>query len=303
MKNLRTKFNRFCLRNRDKGIPNLMLYIVITSAVVYLLTLIESTSFLYDWLCFDKIKILKGQVWRLVTFAFVMNPASGPFLTLIGFYFFYHLGRHVEAAMGTLRFNIFFFTGVLLMDAFAMILCPTSTIMVNGVPVTPEFFTYLYSDMAFYLELSLLLMFAATHPNAQFLVFFIIPIRAWFLGLVYLLLIAIQIINTDLFFPHNLFPLVGLANFLLFAGKDVLNLIPFASNVPKRKPQQPQRTGTIQFRQEGSAPKKAPAYTHRCTVCGRTDVSNPELEFRYCSRCNGYHCYCEDHINNHSHIE
>ena len=47
---------------------------------------------------------------------------------------------------------------------------------------------------------------------------------------------------------------------------------------------------------------KAP-YTHRCTVCGRTDVSNPELEFRYCSRCKGYYCYCQDHINNHVHIE
>ena len=52
-------------------------------------------------------------------------------------------------------------------------------------------------------------------------------------------------------------------------------------------------------------PKKAetPAYTHKCTVCGRTDVSNPELEFRYCSKCNGYYCYCSDHINNHSHIQ
>ena len=47
---------------------------------------------------------------------------------------------------------------------------------------------------------------------------------------------------------------------------------------------------------------KAP-YTHKCTVCGRTDISDPELEFRYCSRCQGYHCYCQDHISNHSHIQ
>ena len=44
-------------------------------------------------------------------------------------------------------------------------------------------------------------------------------------------------------------------------------------------------------------------YHHRCTVCGRTDTENPKLEFRYCSRCSGYHCYCEDHISNHAHIE
>ena len=58
----------------------------------------------------------------------------------------------------------------------------------------------------------------------------------------------------------------------------------------------------IHFRVE-NAPKKEPTYTHRCTVCGRTDASNPELEFRYCSKCNGYYCYCSDHINNHSHIQ
>jgi hypothetical protein len=27
------------------------------------------------------------------------------------------------------------------------------------------------------------------------------------------------------------------------------------------------------------------------------------LEFRYCSKCNGYFCYCQDHISNHTHVE
>ena len=278
-----------------------MLYVVLGSAVVYILYLLKYTA-LYSWLRFDKVAIMKGQVWRLVSFIFTLNPASDPFLTLIGFYFFYHLGKHVEASMGTFRFNLFFFTGVILMDLFAMILAPTSPVIISGVSVPPEYFTILYSDMAFYLELSLLLMFSATNPNAQFLIFFILPIRAWFLGLVYVLLIAIQIINTQFFFPHSLFPLVGLANFLLFAGKNALNLIPFSSNLPKRKPKPQHSTGTIPFRQETGKQPKTPSYTHRCTVCGRTDVSNPELEFRYCSRCNGYFCYCQDHINNHTHV-
>ena len=43
-------------------------------------------------------------------------------------------------------------------------------------------------------------------------------------------------------------------------------------------------------------------YHHKCAVCGRTDADHPELEFRYCSRCAGYHCFCQDHINNHIHF-
>ena len=41
---------------------------------------------------------------------------------------------------------------------------------------------------------------------------------------------------------------------------------------------------------------------HRCAVCGRTEKDDPTLEFRYCSRCAGYHCFCQDHINNHIHF-
>ena len=53
---------------------------------------------------------------------------------------------------------------------------------------------------------------------------------------------------------------------------------------------------------QASTTVKAP-YTHKCTVCGKTDVDSPDLEFRYCSRCNGYHCYCQEHISNHTHIQ
>ena len=49
--------------------------------------------------------------------------------------------------------------------------------------------------------------------------------------------------------------------------------------------------------------KQRKGYLHKCSVCGVTDTDNPNMEFRYCSRCNGYYCYCEDHISNHSHIQ
>ena len=146
-------------------------------------------------------------------------------------------------------------------------------------------------------------------PNAQFLLFFIIPVKAWIFALLDLVLVLIGLLTDS--FPYNLFSVISIANYFLFFGKDVLNVIPMswranASRLFKKRPKQ-QKAKVVPFPNAGSyeattASVKAP-YTHRCTVCGRTDVSNPELEFRYCSRCQGYHCYCIDHINNHTHVE
>ena len=163
-------------------------------------------------------------------------------------------------------------------------------------------------NMAFFLYLSLILCFATLYPDAQFLLFYLIPIKAWLMALFYVAYILYAIISMVLnggFFPQCLFPLVGLANYFLFFGKEVLNLFPRYRTRRRvyRPSSTPSRRSTIHF--SGEKPKKetAPTYTHRCTVCGRTDVTNPELEFRYCSRCNGYFCYCEDHINDHTHVE
>ena len=304
MKNLRKNFERFCLRNRDKGIPNLMLYIALGSGVVYLLSLINGGDVVLSYLAFDKIAILKGQVWRLVTFIFTNNIGSNALLVPIFLYFFYHLGRTVELSMGTLRFNLFYLSGVILMDLFAMIFCPIQDQIVGHYYISAASFSGIYGNMAFYLHISLLLSFATMSPDSHFLVFFIIPVKAWFLGVLYLVLIVIGVVDLSypvLLFPHNLFPLVGLANYLLFTGKDVVNLFPFVQR-RQRVQYAPKKTGTIPLRRDGETPKRAD-YLHKCTVCGRTDVSDPDMEFRYCSRCRGYHCYCEEHINNHSHIE
>ncbi|MBO5317989.1 MAG: hypothetical protein J6A74_06060 [Oscillospiraceae bacterium] len=302
MKNLRRSFDRFCYKNRDKGIPNLMLYIAIGNAIVLILSLFNGGAALYSLLCFDKSLILKGQVWRLVSYVFTQSSDS--FLGLIFLYFFYMLGRHVEQSMGTFRFNLFYLSGVLLMDIFAMIFCPVIpdggvtdaqyTMLITTLPV--------YYNMAYYLHLSLLLTFATLYPDARFLIFFVIPIKGWVIALIYLVMVAAEIFNLSVpvfYFPHNLFPLVAVANYLLFMGGGIRNVFPFLNR--PRKMKTPKTTGTIPF-----VPKADPQprdFTHRCRVCGRTDVTNPELEFRYCSRCNGYHCYCQDHINNHIHVE
>ncbi len=300
MKNLRSRFERFCFRNRDKGIANLMLYISLGCATVYLMGLINQTNILYVWLRFDRNLILKGELWRLFTYPLTYGTGDmNLILVAVSLLCYYSLGRAIEHAWGTFRFNLFYLTGVVLMDVFCLIF--------------PG-----WSANVSYLNLSLFLAYATMYPNTHFLLFFIIPVRAWIFALFYLAITLYDVITLSVAgvpLPLNLFPLIALANYFLFFGKDVLNVIPMSWRVNARrlfrkKPKQKKfahQTGTIPFPKAGSYEAevrvvKTP-YTHRCTVCGRTDVSNPELEFRYCSCCGGYHCYCEDHISNHTHVE
>lgn len=309
MKKLRQRFDRFCLRNRDKGIPNLMLYICLGSGIVTFASMINGGAVLYQLLCFDKVAILQGQVWRLFSWL-LTEQIGGGLLSVIFLYFFYRLGSAVERSIGTLKFNLFYLSGVVLMDIFAMVCCPIEPVMIGEYMIPAEYFTIIYGDMAYFLHLSMILAFATMYPDSQFLLFFVIPVKAWVIALVDLVLIGISVFNMcvpDMIFPHCLFPLVGLLNYFLFFGPDMGNLLPLSWRVKlRRKHSKPDsqaaRPRVVPFHPSGSNKERAP-YNHRCTVCGRTDVSNPELEFRYCSRCSGYHCYCQDHISNHTHVE
>ena len=286
MKNLRKRFELFCYQNRHKGIPNLMLYIVLGTAVVYLMSDISRNYFLYDFLYFDRTRILQGQIWRLFTYPLTYRTNS-LMLTAISLLCYYSLGRAMENIWGTLRFNLFYLTGVVLMDVWCMIF--------GG-----------YASVT-YLNLSLFLSYATLYPDANFLLFFIIPVKARIFALFDLLLVLFDFLVNP--FPYNCFAIISLANYFLFFGSDVLNVLPMSWRINARRlfrKQPAKKTKVIPF-DAGSyqATKAAPQapYTHRCTICGRTDVSNPELEFRYCSRCKGYYCYCEEHISNHSHIQ
>ena len=305
MRKLRNRFDRFCLRHRNKGIPNLMLYICLGSGLVYFMSAFAGNSTLYSILRFDRDLVLQGQVWRLFSYP-LTHSGSSLFMTLISLVCYYALGRAVESQWGTLRFNLFYLSGVVLMDIFAMSL--------GGITVqsgnTLYIFSTLYADMGYYLNTSLLLAFATLYPDNHFLLLFIIPVKAWIFALLDLGLTLFEIYNLSypvFCFPHNLFPLVAIANYLLFFGKDVKNVLPFLRNRGiRRAPRKKHKAGptVVEFpgsSQRGPVPKEA--YNHRCVVCGRTDTDHPELEFRYCSRCSGYHCYCIDHINNHEHVE
>ena len=279
MKDPRRKIEQFCYRHPNFGIPNLMRYIVIASAAFWLINAVYRPSmgptFLY-YLQFDPALILRGQVWRIISFIFI--PPSTGILAFIAFYFYYWIGSTLENQWGTGQFTIYFFTGVILTVLYGFVIY-----FVTGRSVVLSS-TYIYLSMFF--------SFAAMFPDMQVLFMFFIPVKMKYLALVDAAFFLLSVFTTP--FPENLLPVVAVLNFLIFCGPELKAMLP-------RK----QSRGTINFKRESSRIRREQQdklYNHKCAVCGRTDTEYPNLEFRYCSRCAGYHCFCADHINNHIHF-
>ncbi len=289
MKELRRKLNRFIYNNSNKGIPNLMLYISVLTLVSYFIMMADRSGAFARAICFDRTAILHGQVWRL--FTFILVPQSNGIWLFLLLFAYYGIGRMVEQAWGTLKFNLFYLCGVLLTDIAAMIFGGGAS--------------------AYYLNLSLFLALATLFPDNQVLLFYIIPLKMKYLAWAYLLVVLVEIVQ------GHFFSLFALLNYFLFFGWDFVNVLPgngqFVRDI-RRKHARPNPNWADRYQTTKSSKRKqsaqrtvktsdAPAYRHKCAVCGRTDISNPELEFRYCSKCRGYYCYCEEHINNHAHIK
>lgn len=274
MFNLRNKIERFCYKHPNFGISNLMKYVAIANVAFWLMNAVNP-SFL-QYIVFDPVLILRGQVWRLVSFVFY--PPNTGLLALLVFYFYYWIGSILEREWGSGPFTVFFFTGVLLTIIYGFVV----------------YFVYDLRVMldSSYLFLSMFFSFAAMYPDMQVLFMFVIPVRMKFLALIDAVFFLMSVFSNP--FPINLLPVVALLNFFIFCGADIKALL------PRKKSQ-----STINFRKESAKiryEQQAKLYNHKCSVCGRTDVSDPELEFRYCSRCAGYHCFCSEHINSHIHF-
>ena len=289
MKDLRKNFERFCLRNRDKGIRNLMLIISIGNVATYLLSVIDPSKVVYSFLYFDSAAILHGQVWRLFTYVFTyLLDTSGVtlFLAVVSLFCYYQFGKILEQYWGPFKFNLYYLCGVVLNDIAGLAL---------GMQVDTS-----------YLNLSLFLAIATIAPEAKVLLFFVIPVKMKYMAWVDFGLTAVSIftlIRYSGFLSFTwLLPIVALLNYFLFFGSDIVNVFHTGPVYRRPKPRPAARPNANWAGGYQSKTGEKP-YRHKCTVCGRTDTDYPNLEFRYCSKCNGYYCYCIDHINNHVHIQ
>lgn len=282
---------RFFLRHRDKGIPHLIMAVAIIRAIIFFVSTADPSGLLRNNLYFSAPHILSGEVWRLVSFVFV--PDGSVFGVVLETLFYIFMDQAFTARFGTLKCNTIFLTSVILLDLFG----------IGLFFIDPAGFVNVVSLTCIMLDFCLVMVFAGSAPNAGVMFMGLIPLKmkylAW-LDLGYIIYYAIQVRSLS-----SLICLVPILVLCLFQWSDIPDMLPeWMRNTAVRTQHKAQRSAARHRQQAGKPPihEVKRDYHHKCTVCGRTDVSNPELEFRYCSRCSGYHCYCTDHINNHAHI-
>lgn len=278
---MKESFSRKFERKFSKyAIPNISLYLLICYAFGYLIQLINP-SFLY-YLTLEPGYILKGQVWRLVTWILIPPSGSNLFFTLIMLYFYYSIGRSLEAVWGTYRYNLYLFEGMLFTILGSVILyalCPLIGLPAIGWGVL--FSTY-------YVNMSIFLAYAATFPEMQVLIMFILPVRVKYLGIIYGILLLVECIQGGIIL-------------WVVIGASLMNFVVFYLTSRKRVHMPPKQVK--QRTQFKSQVRRSQSITkHKCAICGRTEETNPELEFRFCSKCNGNYEYCQDHLFTHEHI-
>lgn len=273
------KIELFCYKHPRFGISNLMLYVVIGNVIIWLFSMMDTTNLLAASLQFSPQLILKGQIWRLISFAFV--PTSGGVLALIMFYFYYFIGNTLEQYWGKAKFTLFFFSGILFTVIYAFVIY-----FITGADIRIS---------ASYIYLSMFFSFATLFPETQVLLFFIIPMKIKWLAYIDAAFFLYEIIVTP--FPYNLIPVVAVLNYLLFCGGWLLQFLGKKRGYNNPKVINYKKAAKQVNRNRNNAP-----YSRKCEVCGITDVDDPDMEFRYCSRCIGYHCYCSRHINDHIHF-
>lgn len=271
------------------AIPNLMLFMVGAYILGYVLELVNPG--LLSYLTLSPYHILHGQVWRLFTWI-LMPTESNVFFLLIMALFYYQLGTTLERTWGTFRFNVYIFGGMLFTVIGAFILYGVYA-AIYGVAATEQISLLLsYGFSTNYINMSIFLAFATMYPNMEVLLMFILPIKMKWMAYVYVGITVFELIVTG--WAGRVAILMSLMNFLVF----------FLStrNYKRISPKEIHRRHT--FRAQMREPRPGSGISkHKCAICGRTELDSPNLEFRFCSKCDGNYEYCQDHLFTHTHIK
>lgn len=274
---LEQKFGKYAIRDLPK-------YIVICYVIGAVIDLVAPDMYL-NYLALNPYMILRGQVWRLITFLFAplvnMRSVIGILFVVFVLMFYYSICSSLERVWGSFRFNMYMLTGILgtIIGAFLVYaIAPSSYVIMD----------------TYYLQLTLFLAYASLFPEVQVLLYGIIPIKikwiAWLDAalLVYYFVTA----GSGIFgFCSRVAIVISLLNFLVyfFAGRNGTKYRPKEIKRKQKFKKHVQQT-------QGVA-------RHQCAVCHRTELDDPTLEFRFCSKCDGNYEYCQDHLFTHTHVK
>ena len=277
--------------NLEYAIKNLSFVLVICYAVGYLIQMMAPSVLFY--LTLNPYAIVHGQVWRLFTWILIPPSNQNIFFTLIMLYFYCSIGTSLERTWGTYKYNVYIFEGMLftILGSFLLMgyhyLFHADSIATVGA----EYFfmiTSIYFS-TYYINMSIFLGFAATFPDAQVLLMFIIPVKVKWLGVVYAVMLVFEFIQMGV--DGRFAIAASLLNFIIFflTSRNMMHLNP--KQIHRRQ----------EFKREV---KRSSGITkHKCAICGRTEVDSPNMQFRFCSKCDGNYEYCEEHLYTHTHVK
>lgn len=281
------------------AIPNLTFILIVCYVAGYLLTWLARP--IMGYLTLNPYAILHGQIWRMVTWV-ISPPSSFDLFTIIMLMFYLSLGTTLEKVWGTWQYNVYIFTGILL-TILGSFLCMGVFYLVYGQAAAPVMQGLCASGAwhfsTYFINMSIFLAYAATFPNAQVLLMFVIPIKVKYLGIVYGAMLVYQMVG---YFQ------VGLSQFAEYwfgvaaIAASLLNFLIFwlrSKNHMNWNPKQVKRK--MEFRQDIRRNPNPKITKHKCAICGRSEEDDPTMEFRFCSKCNGNYEYCQNHLFTHQH--
>jgi len=280
-------------------IPRLSLCIIVAYVFGYILQFTASAAM--GFLFLDPYKILHGQVWRIVTWIFI-PPSDFGIFTLINLYFFYFIGSTLEKLWGDFRYNLYIFIGLIsvIIGCFALYFVGTATGLMGarelGQQVFSQYISFYVST--YYINVTVIMAFAMTIPEMGIRFMFVIPLKMKHLAYMEMAFLLLDFVTCKGIVPRAVM-IISLLNFIWFyisSKKIGSSAKKYGYSAPKTN----KRKFTVI---KGNKGENSSVTRHKCAVCMRTEVTNPELTFRFCSKCNGNFEYCEDHLYTHTHIE
>ena len=267
------------------AIPNLTVYLLVGYVIGF--GIVNLMRDMVGYLTLEPALILRGQVWRLISWVLIPptdNLISLVFLVLL----YYSLGTALERTWGSFRYNVYIFSG-LLFTVLAVFGLYAFYYFRYGVEVPLSAVGLIGTN---YITRSIFLAFAVIYPDMEVMLYFILPIKMKWMALVYVVLAGYDFIN-------------GGIGIRVAIGASLLNFVIFFLSTRNYKRFGPREQARKAKFKKQSSPHMT--YTngahHRCAVCGRTELDDPCLEFRFCSKCNGNYEYCQDHLFTHEHVK
>jgi len=244
-----------------------MTYIVSLNLAVYLIGFIDTRGLIESKLLLIPDLVTRGEIWRLITYIFIPPSASMLWIVFV-LYFYYMVGNSLENEWGSFRFNLYYLIGMA---------GTTIGAFITGIGAT-----------AVYLNLSLFLAFAYLFPNFELLLFFILPVKVKYLAWLNWAFLVYTVLFSSM--PFKAAAVASVLNYFVFFGKDI-----FTRSRTNRQ---------VYYNRKSFRAEMPKDFTiHRCTVCGKTEKSDPKMDFRYCSKCQGDYEYCMDHLFTHNHVK